>query len=137
MFIILQTMSILGSHWTANLIHFLLKTGPLDSIKSLTPVPLMEAMPEEVAAAMPNPRLLHSHALPFELPPSVFKEGRKIIMTIRNPKDTAVSQFYLLNQDPFMEVSLSWKVHIECWIKGLCKLFSTKRIWNRYSQTCE
>lgn len=116
-------MSVEGSHWTANLIHFLLKSGPLDEIKSLAPVPLMEAICEEVVKAMPSPRLLHSHALPKELPTSVFKKGRKIIMTTRNPKDTAVSAFYHVNQDPIMKVSLTWNDYIECWIKGLCKDF--------------
>lgn len=113
-----------GSHWVANLIHFLLQSGPLDEIKSLTPVPLMELIPEDVAEVMPNPRLFHSHALPIALPSSVFKRDRKIIMTIRNPKDTAVSTFYHVKKDPFMgPLSILWCDFIECWIKGLCKLY--------------
>lgn len=83
---------------------------------------MMEAVLEEVEEVMSIPRLLHSHALPFQLPINVFKKDRRVIMTIRNPKDTAVSTFYHIKKDMFMgPVSLSWNDFIECWMKGLCK----------------
>lgn len=120
----------LGSHWVANLLHFLLQPGPLDKIDSVTPVPAMEMIPEDVAEAMPSPRVLHSHSLPADLPPEVFEKDRKVIITVRNPKDTAVSTFYHAMKDPFFgQVSLKWKVFIESWIKGLCKFLDFKDLF--------
>lgn len=104
--------------------HFLLRPGPLENARSVTPVPLMELLSNEAGEAMQSPRILHSHAAPETMPSDAFKRGRKFIFTIRNPKDTAVSMFYHAKKDPFFGPSkISWECFIDIWTKGLCRLF--------------
>lgn len=45
-----------------------------------------------------SPRILNTHLMPSGLPPAIFN-GSKMVVPIRNPKDTAVSMFHHLTAE--------------------------------------
>ena len=107
-----------------NILHFLLQTEPLENVEPRPP-PMMELAKEEEFAALPSPRLLHTHALPQILPKEMLIKGRKLIMMYRNPKDVAVSMFHHFGKFDGVgsKLSISWNCFVDTWMKGLGEKF--------------
>jgi len=102
-----------------NLLRFLTTSGPIDEIDSIY-VSNLEFLTTAEMAVLPRPRIVHSHFKPEMLPEDMLKDGRKIVLMFRNPKDTAVSMFHFLQRSRTMNTSglhISWDTYIDYWIK--------------------
>lgn len=110
-----------GTHWTCNLLHFLMQTGPLDSAVSKAPV-LLELYTLDEVEATPSPRILSTHMKPEMLPPDTFTKGRKIVLLFRNPKDTLVSLFHHMKREKVIGdgFKISWNCFVDAWMQGNC-----------------
>lgn len=102
---------------------FLLAEGPIDDMPS-TQLCGLDFGSMEAINARRIPRILQTHGKPELLPDETFKKGRKLVLTFRNPKDTAVSLFYFLQSQTAMGngLKISWNTFLEHFIKGSCKL---------------
>ncbi|XP_068088076.1 sulfotransferase 6B1-like [Hyperolius riggenbachi] len=66
---------------------------------------------------MPSPRLLASHVT-YGNTPKTFLEKTKILLILRNPKDTAVSFFHFTNKNPVLPTYESWDLFLRDFING-------------------
>lgn len=117
-----------GTHWVCNILHFLLYNGSPDEIVSREP-DYLEITAGKDLESLESPRILSAHMTPDMLPDDAFNTGRKIIISFRNPKDTAVSLFHHYRTQTVVgsEMRISWNCYIDCWMKGECRFnFSTK-----------
>ena len=104
----------------SNILHFMLQTGPLDDLPTISPL-FLELVSEEMTETRPSPRAIATHMLPGLIPRATFKNNRKVIMIRRNPKDVVVSLFYHLQKDRMMGdgLNISWNCFVENWMKGI------------------
>ncbi|XP_066553237.1 sulfotransferase 6B1 [Amia ocellicauda] len=56
----------------------------------------------------PSPRLLGTHMHPDNIPASIAEKKTKILVVLRNPKDTVVSFFHFTNKNPVLPTAESW-----------------------------
>ncbi|GFO31286.1 sulfotransferase 1c4 [Plakobranchus ocellatus] len=82
-----------GCHWMYEIIYMLLNGNPQLSRHGKELGGFIEVIPELMLDSLPSPRILNSHLWYGELPREIQKMKTKIILTVRNPKDTVVS-FY-------------------------------------------
>uniref|UniRef100_A0A8C9MIK4 Sulfotransferase n=1 Tax=Serinus canaria TaxID=9135 RepID=A0A8C9MIK4_SERCA len=57
---------------------------------------------------LPSRRIIVTHLRADLLPPSIFQSKAKILVLVRNPKDTAVSYYHFSNHLPVMPSFASW-----------------------------
>ncbi|NXF00054.1 ST6B1 Sulfotransferase, partial [Menura novaehollandiae] len=74
---------------------------------------------------LPSRRILVSHLTPDVLPPSIFQSKAKILVLLRNPKDTAVSYYHFCNNLPLLPSFASWDEYFEAFMNG-------KLAWGSY-----
>lgn len=98
----------------------MLQSGNLDEVVSYAP-PLLEMYSTDYVNALPSRRILTTHRGPDSVPRDLFKPLGKPILLYRNPKDTAVSEYYHLKNIPAANYKLSWNCHIDSWMKGFSK----------------
>nr|DBA26848.1 TPA: hypothetical protein GDO54_011054 [Pyxicephalus adspersus] len=83
----------------------------------------------------PPPRIISSY-LPFQMiPKSFFKKKAKILLVIRNPKDTAISYFNFYKTLPALPTYTSWNVFFTDFIHGnVCygSYFDYVAEWNKH-----
>lgn len=79
---------------------------------------LLDLGAPDIIESAPSPRVLASHRRPHQLPEDVFRMKKKIILTCRNPKDTAVSHYFHVSKVGY---NLTWESFLEYWMKGLSK----------------
>ena len=105
-------LQLLGSTWVNEIIFLICNDADVElssKINAFQKLPFLEfnftGKPEMVdaVAAMPSPRLIKSHLPPryFQRNIDKLEKGPKVIITMRNPKDTLVSfyHFYRMNPD--------------------------------------
>ncbi|XP_068088077.1 sulfotransferase 6B1-like [Hyperolius riggenbachi] len=66
---------------------------------------------------LPSPRLFTSHVT-YGILPKSFLEKTKILLILRNPKDTAVSFFHFYNKNPVLPKYESWDLFFKDFITG-------------------
>ena len=107
-----------GSHWTLNLVHFLLYDGPLDEYASHR-FQLLEFENVDESYQKGGRRLLASHFPPKYLPDNHFANDGKTILVVRNPKDAVVSMYYMmLKQSRVGDFKMSWDLLLKYWLNG-------------------
>ncbi|XP_068088078.1 sulfotransferase 6B1-like [Hyperolius riggenbachi] len=67
---------------------------------------------------LPSPRLFASHVTYGNLPKSFLEKKTKILVILRNPKDTAVSFFHFTNKNPVLPTYESWDLFFKDFITG-------------------
>ncbi|XP_026505479.1 sulfotransferase 6B1-like [Terrapene carolina triunguis] len=67
---------------------------------------------------LPFRRIIITHLPPQVLPKSVFKSKAKILLVVRNPKDTAVSYFHFHNNMPPLPSFSSWDEYFTAFMHG-------------------
>ena len=88
-----------GCHWCHEIIHMLV-TGKAELTKHGKVFGgFIDAMPQVLIESLPSPRVLNTHLLYNELPEGIKEKKTKIILTVRNPKDTVVSFYNHLLSD--------------------------------------
>ena len=79
---------------------------------------LFEARPFNDFEELASPRLLSSHLCRGLMPKSIFEQGNKVVVLMRNPRDTAVSMYRLYHGHPIMQYSGTWNGYYHLFVKG-------------------
>ncbi|KAF1509878.1 Sulfotransferase 6B1, partial [Eudyptula albosignata] len=86
---------------------------------------------------VPSPRILATHLNYDCLPKSVFKNKAKILVLLRNPKDTAVSFFHFHNNVPSVPSYSSWDEFFSEFMNGKVgwgSYFDHTVTWNKHTE---
>ncbi|NWR46285.1 ST6B1 Sulfotransferase, partial [Regulus satrapa] len=84
---------------------------------------------------LPSRRIIVTHLRPDLLPPSIFQSKAKILVLVRNPKDTAVSYYHFCNNLPLMPSFASWDEYFVNFMNGKLawgSYFDHLVEWNKY-----
>lgn len=109
-----------GTHWVSNLVDFLTAGGSVEEKVSVPPK-LLELTPPDMFGKVAKSSWRATHLKPDRVPSELLKNGGKVIMVNRNPKDSCVS---LMHHLPKMKSELkcgdkvAWKRFFEGWING-------------------
>ncbi|KAM4693533.1 sulfotransferase 6B1-like [Discoglossus pictus] len=85
---------------------------------------------------MPSPRFLATHLQADNIPKSFFKNKSKILVILRNPKDTAVSYYHFYKNIPMLPTIESWDDFFQLYLKGeVCfgSYFDYAVGWNKHA----
>ncbi|KAM9461565.1 sulfotransferase 6B1-like [Clarias gariepinus] len=63
---------------------------------------------QKIVAEMPSRRLLATHLHPDDIPVSFKTNKTKMLVVFRNPKDTLVSYYHFMNNNPVLPNAESW-----------------------------
>ncbi|CAN8203701.1 unnamed protein product [Coccothraustes coccothraustes] len=89
----------------------------------------------ERMSKLPSPRFMVTHLHPENLPKSIFQNNAKILVLVRNPKDTAVSYYHFCNNLPVMPSFASWDEYFADFMNGKLawgSYFDHLVEWNKY-----
>ncbi|NWS32235.1 ST6B1 Sulfotransferase, partial [Polioptila caerulea] len=84
---------------------------------------------------LPSRRIIVTHLRPDLLPPSIFQNKAKILVLVRNPKDTAVSYYHFCNNLPLTPSFASWDEYFADFMNGKLawgSYFDHLAEWNKY-----
>uniref|UniRef100_A0A8V0XLP1 Sulfotransferase n=1 Tax=Gallus gallus TaxID=9031 RepID=A0A8V0XLP1_CHICK len=84
---------------------------------------------------LPSRRIILTHLSPHLLPPSLFQGKAKILLLLRNPKDTAVSYYHFYNNMPVLPSFATWDEYFAAFMSGKLawgSYFDHLMEWNRY-----
>ncbi|NXH56007.1 ST6B1 Sulfotransferase, partial [Rhabdornis inornatus] len=84
---------------------------------------------------LPSRRIIVTHLRPDFLPPSIFQSKAKILVLVRNPKDTAVSYYHFSNNLPATPSFPSWDEFFADFMNGKLawgSYFDHLVEWNKY-----
>uniref|UniRef100_A0A803Y684 Sulfotransferase n=1 Tax=Meleagris gallopavo TaxID=9103 RepID=A0A803Y684_MELGA len=84
---------------------------------------------------LPSRRIILTHLSPHLLPPSVLQGKAKILLLVRNPKDTAVSYYHFYNNMPVLPSFASWDEYFTAFMNGKLawgSYFDHLMEWNRH-----
>ncbi|KAI5101396.1 sulfotransferase 6B1 [Silurus meridionalis] len=73
---------------------------------------------QKIEAEMPSPRFMASHLHPDDIPVSFKTNKTKILVVFRNPKDTAVSYYHFMNNNPVLPKTESWDKFFSDFMSG-------------------
>ena len=90
-----------GTHWTNEMARMLLK-GKAETVPTFKPH--LEFASDEELEQMASPRVINAHTRMSEASDDVRKKKIKIIFTLRDPKDVAVSLYKLMMSGPWYEI---------------------------------
>ncbi|KAM9312338.1 sulfotransferase 6B1 [Gastrophryne carolinensis] len=108
-----------GTNWTIQILHEMLFTLH-EKEPTLTQAMLEFGTPEkyEELSQASSPRVISSHLNHDNIPMSFFEKKAKILVIIRNPKDTAVSYYHFSNSNPVLPTYESWEKFFEDYASG-------------------
>ncbi|XP_034284314.1 sulfotransferase 6B1-like [Pantherophis guttatus] len=89
----------------------------------------------ETMEKMPSRRIIKTHLIPQKLPRSLFEQKAKILVLLRNPKDTAVSFFHFSKGIKMISDKETWDEYFEDFITGKVvygSYFDYIIEWNKY-----
>ncbi|XP_069811667.1 sulfotransferase 6B1-like [Dendropsophus ebraccatus] len=107
-----------GTNWTIQILHEMLFQLH-DKEPTLDQAMFEFGKPEKYKYLnqQPSPRVMSSH-LTYENTPKTFFEKTKILIILRNPKDTAVSYFHFSQNNPVLPTYSSWDAFFKAFITG-------------------
>ncbi|CAL1530671.1 unnamed protein product [Lymnaea stagnalis] len=82
-----------GCHWMYEIMQMLTSGRAQLSKQGKELGGMIDLVPDIVLDSLPSPRILNSHLHYDELPKGVKENKTKIVLTVRNPKDTVVSHY--------------------------------------------
>ncbi|XP_077342482.1 sulfotransferase 6B1-like [Lithobates pipiens] len=108
-----------GTNWTLQILHeTLLEVNKKEPtmIKGM----LEFGKPEkyEYLSQQPSPRVLATHIPCEDIPKNFFEKKTKVLLILRNPKDTAVSYYHFTNKNPTLPTYESWDLFYKDYITG-------------------
>ncbi|XP_019640404.1 PREDICTED: sulfotransferase 1C4-like [Branchiostoma belcheri] len=125
--IIFLTYPKAGTFWIHQVIKQILASEGVQDEKYLTDVPnLLEFTVPGIGALVellktaPSPRVMGTHVPVEFLPPGLLGSKAKIVVMMRNPKDTAVSTFHFYQKMSYMKTPESWDSFVEEFLAGDC-----------------
>ncbi|KAF6022522.1 SULT6B1 [Bugula neritina] len=104
----------IGTHWLWEIIQMLLNSQSQDVAAGVNKCQsFVETQTYSALDDLPSPRVLSTHLMPTGLPSSLFNNS-KVVVPIRNPKDTAVSLYYhLKSETKGTNLRCGWDVFID------------------------
>ncbi|KAM4770935.1 sulfotransferase 6B1-like [Rhinophrynus dorsalis] len=125
-----------GTNWLIKILHESLYALN-DKEPSIEQAMIEFGKPEKVQKLKesPSPRVFSSHLLYDEVPKSFFEKKVKILLILRNPKDTAVSYFHFCNNNPVLPTYGLWDLFFKDYISGkVCygSYFDHAVAWNKH-----
>ncbi|KAF5894610.1 sulfotransferase 6B1-like [Clarias magur] len=72
---------------------------------------------QKIVAQMPSRRLLATHLHPADIPVSFKTNKTKMLVVLRNPKDTVVSYYHFMNNNPMLP-KVSWDKFFSDFMSG-------------------
>ncbi|NXG73706.1 ST6B1 Sulfotransferase, partial [Baryphthengus martii] len=84
---------------------------------------------------LPSRRIIQTHLPPHLLPPAILQRKAKILVLVRNPKDTAVSYYHFYNNMPMLPSFTSWDEYFTDFMNGKLawgSYFDHLVEWNKY-----
>jgi hypothetical protein len=110
-----------GTTWCQQIVKLIKQNGEDIGVNVVDEIPFMELVGKGPCMAVPSPRAFKSH-LPYHMVPGgePAKSVAKYIYVTRNPKDAAVSLFYMLSNAKIEGVAdgFKWDDFVENYIKG-------------------
>lgn len=82
-----------GTHWVYEILYMLKNQRATLSKQGKDIGGMLDIMPHIILDSNPSPRVLSSHFLYDDLPVQVKEKKTKIVLTVRHPKDTVVSDY--------------------------------------------
>ncbi|XP_053919991.1 sulfotransferase 6B1-like [Cuculus canorus] len=110
----------------------------IDAEKKLETFPRLEFGDPGVYERMknlPSRRIILTHLPPHLLPVSILQGKAKILLLVRNPKDTAVSYYHFYNNMPVLPSFTSWDEYFPAFMSGKVawgSYFDHLIEWNKY-----
>ncbi|XP_066504207.1 sulfotransferase 6B1 isoform X2 [Hoplias malabaricus] len=80
--------------------------------------PIIEFYSPEVVAQSPSRRFLGTHFHPDNIPVSFNTKKTKMLVVFRNPKDTVVSYYHFMNNNPVLPKAESWDKFFSDFMSG-------------------
>ncbi|NXK55477.1 ST6B1 Sulfotransferase, partial [Chauna torquata] len=84
---------------------------------------------------LPSRRIISTHLPPHHLPSSILQSNAKVLLLVRNPKDTAVSYYHFYNNMPVLPSFTSWDEYFAAFMNGKLawgSYFDHSVEWNQY-----
>uniref|UniRef100_A0A493U213 Sulfotransferase n=1 Tax=Anas platyrhynchos platyrhynchos TaxID=8840 RepID=A0A493U213_ANAPP len=84
---------------------------------------------------LPSRRIISTHLHPHLLPFSILQGKAKVLVLLRNPKDTAVSYYHFYNNMPVLPSFASWDEYFTAFMNGKLtwgSYFDQLVEWNQY-----
>ncbi|XP_052097716.1 sulfotransferase 1C4-like isoform X1 [Mytilus californianus] len=125
-----------GTHWVWEIIQILYAQKP-ELIEHSKMKCMMESLSKEAFDSLPSPRILNTHVYFSMLPKDSLRRKCKIVYTVRNPKDVAVSYYHHHRGLCFYNYDGSWDGYLNRFLEGnldYMSWFDTIRSWHRAIQ---
>ncbi|XP_056419337.1 sulfotransferase 6B1-like [Hyla sarda] len=125
-----------GSNWTMLLLHGIVYAAYKKEPSAIIPLIEFKAPDKfEKLKAQPSPRVLGTHLHYDNIPQPFFDKKVKLLVTFRNPKDTAVSLFHFYNNNPMLPTYNSWDDFFPDFMAGKVvwgSYFDHAVVWNKH-----
>ncbi|KAK2824692.1 hypothetical protein Q5P01_021867 [Channa striata] len=99
-----------GFNWMVGVLKKIIEASTGEKYQSKMP-PLIEFMGPDVIKGLdqaPSPRFLGTHMHPDNIPATFYEKKAKMLVILRNPKDTLVSYYHFHNNNPVLPCCKSW-----------------------------
>ncbi|KAM6956251.1 sulfotransferase 6B1-like [Aplochiton taeniatus] len=109
-----------GFNWMVGVLQKILAAATGVQVQSKMP-PLLEFYGPEMLKVVneaPSPRFLGTHMHPNNIPSSFFDKKTKMLVILRNPKDTMVSFYHFSNNNPVIPSAQSWDSFFSKFMSG-------------------
>ncbi|XP_072850102.2 sulfotransferase 6B1 [Pogona vitticeps] len=136
-----------GTHWLDKILNNVVDIGAkyteeeknkrIDIENELAMPPRLEFVHADKLKMMeklPSRRIIVTHLTPDTLPKSIFKNKAKVLVLIRNPKDTLVSYFHFINKMSIFP-TLTWDSFFTDFMNGKVgwgSYFDYIKEWDKY-----
>ncbi|VDI24742.1 Hypothetical predicted protein, partial [Mytilus galloprovincialis] len=122
-----------GTHWVWEIIQ-MLHTQKAELIEYSKMKCMIESMSKESFDSLPSPRILNTHLEFSMLPKDFLRRKCKIVYTLRNPKDVAVSYYHHHRGLLMYNYDGSWDGYLERFLEGnldYMSWFDNVRNWHK------
>ncbi|XP_028828278.1 sulfotransferase 6B1-like isoform X2 [Denticeps clupeoides] len=108
--ILLMSFPKCGFNWMVAVLRKIMKSVSGKAFPPDTPPQMEFSSPDmqRMLAQEPSPRLIGTHLHPDKIPQSFKEKKTKTLILIRNPKDTAVSFYHFMENNPALPKTESW-----------------------------
>ncbi|XP_063306456.1 sulfotransferase 6B1-like [Pelobates fuscus] len=134
--VIIVTYPKCGTNWAIQIFHEILFSMQNKEV-TINQAMIEFGKPEKVEylKGQPSPRVFSTHMFYDHLPKSFFEKKVKILLILRNPKDTAASYYHFSNTNPVLPSFESWDLFFKAYMEGkVCfgSYFDYTLDWNKH-----
>ncbi|XP_033873778.3 sulfotransferase 6B1-like [Acipenser ruthenus] len=125
-----------GYNWMIQVLNKLaFSAGKLRNPKYIPYLEFTNPEKLKLLSTLPSTRILGTHMNTNNIPVSFFEKKSKILVVLRNPKDTAVSYFHFYNKNPVLPAFDSWDKFFSQYMSGEVmwgSYFDHAVLWEKY-----